>query len=197
MDQQGLPRVYTDGLVRLRVHWADSNNTDEPTKPCRFSTPPKDRRSDALGAAAAKTLRAASLTGRTAMAGVFEVFVDAESQFRFRLKAPDGSVLAVSAPFEDKRAAAAGIADVRECAGTGLITDLSPAAVPVTKSAPVTESAPVQPAVSAPAPAPVLPARSDHRRQGFGKKRTPSEAPGSPLCRPAAPAEPARWTGAA
>ncbi|MBT2546955.1 YegP family protein [Arthrobacter sp. ISL-65] len=127
------------------------------------------------------------------MAGVFEVFVDAESQFRFRLKAPDGSVLAVSAPFEDKRAAAAGIADVRECAGTGLITDLSPAA------APMTESDPVQTAVSAPATASaqVLPARVDHRRQGFGKKRTSSEAPGSPLCRPAAPAGPARWTGVA
>ncbi|RAM38975.1 YegP family protein [Arthrobacter globiformis] len=127
------------------------------------------------------------------MAGIFEVFVDAESQFRFRLKAPDGSVLAISAPFEDKRAAAAGIADVRECAGTGLITDLSPAA------APVTESAPVQPAVSTPAPVPAqaLPGWPDHRRQGFGKKRTPSEASGSPLCRPAAPAEPARWTGAA
>ena len=194
MDQQGLHRVYTDGLVRLRVHWADSNNTDEPTKPCRFSTPSKDRRSDAFGAAAAKTLRAASLTGRTAMAGVFEVFVDAESQFRFRLKAPDGSVLAISAPFEDKRAAAAGIADVRECAGTGLITDLSPAAVPVT-GAQVQPAVPVQAAVPAPVPAQVLPARPDHRRQGFGTKRTPSEAPGSPLCRPAAPAEPARWTG--
>ena len=121
------------------------------------------------------------------MAGVFEVFVDAESQFRFRLKAPDGSVLAISAPFEDKRAAAAGIADVRECAGTGLITDLSPAAVPAPAPAPV----------PAPVPAQVLPARPDHRRQGFGTKRTPSEAPGSPLCRPAAPAEPARWTGAA
>ncbi|WP_395399846.1 YegP family protein [Arthrobacter sp. UC242_113] len=136
------------------------------------------------------------------MAGVFEVFVDAESQFRFRLKAPDGSVLAVSAPFADKRSAAAGIADVRECAGTGLITDLSPAAAPVRESAQATESAQVQPAVpavSAPAPAPakVLPARPDHRRQGFRKKRTPSEAPGSPLCRPAPSAEPARWTGAA
>ncbi|MBD1542832.1 YegP family protein [Arthrobacter sp. IA7] len=123
------------------------------------------------------------------MAAVFEVFVDAESQFRFRLKAPDGSVLAISAPFEDKRAAAAGIADVRECAGTGLIADLSPAAAPVTGSASVT-GAQVQAAVPAPAPAQVLPARPDHRRQGFGTKRTPSEAPGSPLCRPAAAAEP-------
>jgi uncharacterized protein YegP (UPF0339 family) len=61
------------------------------------------------------------------MAGKFEVFVDAESHFRFRLKAPDGTVLAVSAAFDDKRGAAAGIAAVRECAGMGLVTDLCPA----------------------------------------------------------------------
>lgn len=61
------------------------------------------------------------------MAGKFEVFVDAESHFRFRLKAPDGTVLAVSAAFDDKPGAAAGIAAVRECAGMGLVTDLSPA----------------------------------------------------------------------
>ena len=125
------------------------------------------------------------------MAGVFEVFVDAESQFRFRLKAPDGTVLAVSAPFEDKRAAAAGIASVRECAGTGLITDLSPAPSQAAGGA-VQEPAAAR--VSAPKQAP-LPARADHLRQGFGKKRTPSEAPGSPLRRPAAAR--ARWTGAA
>ena len=64
------------------------------------------------------------------MAGKFEVFVDAESHFRFRLKAPDGTVLAVSAAFDDKQGAAAGIAAVRECAGMGLITDLCPAARP-------------------------------------------------------------------
>jgi uncharacterized protein YegP (UPF0339 family) len=160
------------------------------SNPCRFSTPPKDRRSDAFGAAAAKTLRAASLTGRTAMAGVFEVFVDAESQFRFRLKAPDGTVLAISAPFEDKRAAAAGIADVRECAGTGLITDLSPAAPQVTANAAEQGYAVAQ----VPAQAP-LSVRAEHRRQGFGKKRAPSDATGTPLRRPAA--APARWTGAA
>jgi uncharacterized protein YegP (UPF0339 family) len=66
------------------------------------------------------------------MAGLFEVFVDAESHFRFRLKAPDGIVMAVSRAFDDKPAAVAGIAAVRECAGTGLITDLcgGPAKVP-------------------------------------------------------------------
>ncbi|HKS01429.1 MAG TPA: YegP family protein [Arthrobacter sp.] len=87
------------------------------------------------------------------MAGVFEVFVDAESHYRFRLMAPNGTVLAISAPFEDKRAAAAGIADVRECAGTGLITDLSPAAPKVQ------EPAPAEAAATVPAPAPALPSR--------------------------------------
>ena len=61
------------------------------------------------------------------MAGRFEAFVDAESFFRFRLLAPDGTVIAVSSPFEDKAAVAAGIAAARECAGTGLVTDLCPA----------------------------------------------------------------------
>ena len=59
------------------------------------------------------------------MAGKFEVFVDADSLFRFRLLAADGTIMAVSQAFEDKRAVAAGIAAVRECAGTGLVTDLS------------------------------------------------------------------------
>jgi uncharacterized protein YegP (UPF0339 family) len=58
------------------------------------------------------------------MAGKFELFVDAESKFRFRLTAPDGTVVAESPAFRDKPAAVAGIAAVRECAGMGLITDL-------------------------------------------------------------------------
>ncbi len=60
------------------------------------------------------------------MAGMFELFVDAQSRFRFRLKASDGTVLAVSAGFADKPSVVAGIRAVRECAGTGLITDISP-----------------------------------------------------------------------
>ncbi|MFH5877475.1 YegP family protein [Arthrobacter sp. NA-172] len=62
------------------------------------------------------------------MAGTFEVFVDEESRYRFRLKSPDGSVIAISTAFEDKSAAVAGIAAARECAGMGLVTDLCPAA---------------------------------------------------------------------
>nr|WP_224049729.1 DUF1508 domain-containing protein [Arthrobacter sp. NicSoilB4] len=60
------------------------------------------------------------------MAGMFEVFVDGDSNFRFRLRAPDGAVVADSAAFSDKAAAVAGIAAVRECAGTGLVTYLCP-----------------------------------------------------------------------
>ncbi|HAG58837.1 MAG TPA: hypothetical protein DIT15_10475 [Arthrobacter bacterium] len=78
------------------------------------------------------------------MAGKFEVFLDSDSRFRFRLKAPDGTVMAVSGAFEDKAAVAAGIAAVRECAGTGLVTDLCPAAK-VAPPAPVVATAQLQP----------------------------------------------------
>jgi uncharacterized protein YegP (UPF0339 family) len=58
--------------------------------------------------------------------GTFELFFDRTTGFGFRLKAPDGTVMAVSAPFVDKRAAVVGISAVRECAGMGLISDLCP-----------------------------------------------------------------------
>ena len=64
------------------------------------------------------------------MAGTFEVFADEDSRIRFRLVAPDGTVLAVSGQYRDKDQAAAAIKDVRECAGTGLIHDLAPAPGP-------------------------------------------------------------------
>jgi uncharacterized protein YegP (UPF0339 family) len=57
------------------------------------------------------------------VAGLFELFVDAQSDFRFRLLAPDGTVLAVSKAFDDKPAAVAGIAAAREYAGMGHIID--------------------------------------------------------------------------
>jgi uncharacterized protein len=94
------------------------------------------------------------------MAGIFEVFLDSDSLFRFRLKAPDGTVMAESGAFEDKPAVAAGIAAVRECAGTGLVTDLSPAAhrgqcaaasVPVTAPSAATSTAPAPSAAAEPA----------------------------------------------
>jgi len=60
------------------------------------------------------------------MAGKFELFVDTRERYRFRLKAADGTVMAVSKDFETKRAAVVGIREVRACAGMGLITDLCP-----------------------------------------------------------------------
>ena len=64
------------------------------------------------------------------MAGLFELFVDAQSDVRFRLVAPDGTVMAVSKAFDDKPAAVAGIAAVREYAGMGHIIDRCPAGQP-------------------------------------------------------------------
>lgn len=60
------------------------------------------------------------------MTGTFELFTDDNQYFRFRLTAPDGTVIALSRPFPDKAAAVAGITAVREYAGMGLITDLCP-----------------------------------------------------------------------
>ncbi|MET4096349.1 DUF1508 domain-containing protein [Arthrobacter sp. UYCu712] len=96
-------------------------------------------RSDALRPIRGDDAAAVPQTGRIAMAGTFEVFLDDESNFRFRLKAPDGTVMAVSAAFDTKSAAVAGIAAVREYAGMGLIADLCPAGMlqkPVAAAAP-------------------------------------------------------------
>lgn len=78
------------------------------------------------------------------MAGMFELFIDAESAFRFRLTAPDGTAMAVSKPFTTKADAVAGIAAVREYAGMGLITDtctVIPFTNPRTHNAPAAQSA--------------------------------------------------------
>jgi uncharacterized protein YegP (UPF0339 family) len=61
-----------------------------------------------------------------AVAATFELFQDKSTSFGFRLKASDGALVAVSGRFPDKASAVEGIRTVRECAGTGLITDLCP-----------------------------------------------------------------------
>jgi uncharacterized protein YegP (UPF0339 family) len=55
---------------------------------------------------------------------MFEIFADSDSSFRFQLTAPDGTVMALSKPFPDKRSAVAGIAEVREYAGMGFVTEI-------------------------------------------------------------------------
>lgn len=59
------------------------------------------------------------------MAGMFELFADSDSSFRFQLTAPDGTVMALSRPFPDKLAAVAGIAEVREYAGMGFVIEIA------------------------------------------------------------------------
>jgi uncharacterized protein YegP (UPF0339 family) len=108
------------------------------------------------------------------MAGLYELFVDAQSHVRFRLTAPDGTVMAVSKAFDNKPAAVAGIAAVREYAGMGHITDLCPAR----RSIPA-------------------PPRSDSRQPAQARRAVPADEPRSrdrTLHR--AESEP-RWTGAA
>jgi uncharacterized protein YegP (UPF0339 family) len=85
------------------------------------------------------------------MAGIFELFVDEESAFRFRLTAPDGTVMAVSRPFDTKTDAVAGIAAVREYAGMGLISDQSTKSIDTTPP-PACDDAAVRPADSARVP---------------------------------------------
>jgi uncharacterized protein YegP (UPF0339 family) len=106
------------------------------------------------------------------MAGTFEVFLDSESRFRFRLKAPDGTVVAVSGAFEDKSAVAAGIAAVRECAGTGLVTDLCPD-TGVGRTIPVRAPAKVQPSCDDQR----VPATRVHPFPGATAPRRPVAAP--------------------
>jgi hypothetical protein len=57
------------------------------------------------------------------LASNIELFLDEESQYRFRMLDPEGNVLAVSSGFPTRKAAAAGIFTVRECAGTALVSD--------------------------------------------------------------------------
>jgi uncharacterized protein YegP (UPF0339 family) len=57
------------------------------------------------------------------VSGTFELFNNGYASFGFRLKTPDGSILAVSDHFGDKASAVAAIRAVREHAATGLIAD--------------------------------------------------------------------------
>ncbi|WP_309106252.1 YegP family protein [Arthrobacter sp.] len=58
------------------------------------------------------------------MSGTFELFVNGSTSYGFRIKAPNGAIVAVSGQFPDKASAVQGIRAVREYAGMGLIKDL-------------------------------------------------------------------------
>jgi uncharacterized protein YegP (UPF0339 family) len=59
------------------------------------------------------------------MSGYFELVDSADGGYRIRMLDGNGALMAVSVTFPTKKAAAAGVARVREIAGTGLIRDLS------------------------------------------------------------------------
>ena len=117
------------------------------------------------------------------MAGRFEAFVDVDAYFRFRLLAPDGAVVAVSGPYPDKAALAAGIAAVRECAGTGLVTDLCPAGAAVRQGQVPAED-------PAPAAAALRPDCEDQRVPAGGPTFILAKSPRGQGARP-------RWTAGA
>lgn len=89
------------------------------------------------------------------MAGMFELFIDADASFRFQLTAPDGTVMAVSRAFPNRAAAVAGIAAVREYAGMGHVRELA--------EAPADRRAAHQPAVALGGARRGLPARPELR----------------------------------
>lgn len=57
------------------------------------------------------------------MSGIFEILAAGEQSFHFRLRADDGTVVAVSPKFPDIAALVAGINAVRESAATGFVVD--------------------------------------------------------------------------
>ncbi|MGS2809222.1 MULTISPECIES: YegP family protein [Nocardia] len=61
------------------------------------------------------------------MAGKFEIFADASSKFRWRLKAGNGEIIAQSQAYESKDAAKKGIASVQSNAAGATVVDLTSA----------------------------------------------------------------------
>jgi uncharacterized protein YegP (UPF0339 family) len=59
------------------------------------------------------------------MAGKFEIVRDNDGKYRFRLTAPDGTVVAESPAYQHLKGVVEGIHAVRENAATGLIVDRS------------------------------------------------------------------------
>jgi len=55
----------------------------------------------------------------------FEIYVDAASEYRFRLRAPNGEIIAVSESYKSKDSCKNGIESVRENAPKAIIQDLT------------------------------------------------------------------------
>lgn len=55
----------------------------------------------------------------------FEIFKDTANEYRFRLRAPNGEIIAASEGYTAKSSCKNGIASVRENAPTAIIQDLT------------------------------------------------------------------------
>jgi uncharacterized protein YegP (UPF0339 family) len=58
------------------------------------------------------------------MSGKFEVYEDAKQQYRFRLKAGNGEIVAPGEPYPDKATARKGCEAVQRAAGGATIVDV-------------------------------------------------------------------------
>jgi hypothetical protein len=65
------------------------------------------------------------MTGEKLPKPVFELFKDKNGKFRFRLKAPNGEIIATSEAYEAKPGCKNGIASVQENAPKAEIKDLT------------------------------------------------------------------------
>lgn len=59
------------------------------------------------------------------MSAQFQIYLDANSRFRFRLIADNGTVMLTSGAYAQEAAAIAAIASVRDIASTGSVVDLT------------------------------------------------------------------------
>jgi uncharacterized protein len=59
------------------------------------------------------------------MAGKFEIYSDKGGKFRFRLKASNGEIIAVSEAYESKASAKNGIESVKKNAADATVVDLT------------------------------------------------------------------------
>lgn len=57
--------------------------------------------------------------------GKFQIYKDVGGKFRFRLKAANGEIIAISEAYETKQAAQNGVASVKNNAASAPVEDLS------------------------------------------------------------------------
>lgn len=85
------------------------------------------------------------------MAGKFELYTDAKGKHRFRLKAGNGEIIAVSEAYESKSAAMNGIESIRHHAAEAPVQDMT-AAAPKPGPSPTPSPKPAKPAAAASTP---------------------------------------------